>query len=177
MYMHRHPIVWNENRQIYGGLITVHFNDSTVDRANLPAFGFMAEHLIEEFYDQMSGKEMTAFFNPEGNLERLDVSGNVQVISLPQENDSSYNKIVNAESSFLRAIFSEGQLDTLKMWPEVTGKVVPLYLAKRSLFYLPDFHWYEKLRPVSKDDIFVIPPEMDALLNEPDPTLRRRKVG
>lgn len=177
MYMHRHPIVWNENRQIYGGLITVHFNDSTVDRANLPSFGFMAEHLIEEFYDQMSGKEMTAFFNPEGNLESLDVSGNVQVISLPQENDSSYNKIVNAESSFLRATFTNGQLDTLKMWPEVTGKVVPLYLAKKAFFYLPDFHWYEKLRPVSKDDIFVIPPEMDALLNEPDPSLRRRKVG
>lgn len=62
------------------------------------------------------------------------------------------------------------------MWPDVTGTATPLYLAKKSIFYLSNFQWYEALRPKDKDDIFNIPPEMEALLNEPDPTVRKRRV-
>ena len=177
LYMHRHPIVWNEARQIFGNVIYVHFNDSTVDWAKLPEFGFTAEHVGEEFYNQLSGKEMLATF-VDGNMRRLDVSGNVEVVLLPEESDSTINKIVNSESSFLTADFSAGpmQVERIKMWPEVTGTATPLYLAKKSIFYLSNFQWYEALRPKDKDDIFNIPPEMEALLNEPDPTVRKRRV-
>ena len=175
MYMHRHPIVWNEERQVFGNVINVHFNDSTADWAKLPDFGFLAEHVDEEFYNQLSGKEMLAQFE-NGTLRQLDVSGNVEVISLPQEDDSTYNKIVNSESSFLQGLFKEGKLERMMMWPEVTGTVTPLYLAKKSLFYLPSFQWYDALRPKDKDDIFNVPPEMEALLKEPDPSARRRRT-
>lgn len=177
LYMHRHPIVWNEARQIFGNVIYVHFNDSTVDWAKLPEFGFTAEHVGEEFYNQLSGKEMLATF-VDGNMRRLDVSGNVEVVMLPEESDSTINKIVNSESSFLTADFSAGpmQVERIKMWPDVTGTATPLYLAKKSIFYLSNFQWYEALRPKDKDDIFNIPPEMEALLNEPDPTVRKRRV-
>lgn len=177
LYMHRHPIVWNEARQILGNVIYVHFNDSTVDWAKLPEFGFTAEHVGEEFYNQLSGKEMLATF-VDGNMRRLDVSGNVEVVLLPEESDSTINKIVNSESSFLTADFSAGpmQVERIKMWPDVTGTATPLYLAKKSIFYLSNFQWYEALRPKDKDDIFNIPPEMEALLNEPDPTVRKRRV-
>ena len=83
MYMHRHPIVWNEQRQVFGKVINVHFNDSTADWAKLPDFGFLAEHVDEEFYNQLSGKEMIAQFE-NGTLRQLDVNGNVEVISLPE---------------------------------------------------------------------------------------------
>ena len=177
LYMHRHPIVWNEARQIFGNVIYVHFNDSTVDWAKLPEFGFTAEHVGEEFYNQLSGKEMLATF-VDGNMRRLDVSGNVEVVLLPEESDSTINKIVNSESSFLTADFSAGpmQVERIKMWPDVTGTATPLYLAKKSIFYLSNFQWYEALRPKDKDDIFNIPPEMEALLNEPDPSVRKRRV-
>lgn len=177
LYMHRHPILWNEQRQVFGGVIMAHFNDSTVDWAKLPEFGFVAEHVDGEFYNQISGKEMLALFDSLGNMRQLDVSGNVEIISLPQENDSTYNKIVNTESSFLTAWFNGRQIERMIMWPEVTGTVTPLYLARKSIYYLSNFHWYEALRPKDKEDIFVIPPEMDALFKEPDPSLRRRKVN
>ena len=177
LYMHRHPILWNEQRQVFGGVIMAHFNDSTVDWAKLPEFGFVAEHVDGEFYNQISGKEMVAWFDSIGNMRQLDVSGNVEIISLPQENDSTYNKIVNTESSFLSAWFDGRQLERMIMWPEVTGTVTPLYLARKTIYYLSNFHWYEALRPKDKDDIFVIPPEMEALFKEPDPSLRRRKVN
>ncbi len=176
MHMMRHPIVWSDERQVFGNIIDVHFNDSTVDWAKLPDFGFVAEHIDEEFYNQLSGKEMIAYFD-NGSLKRLDVNGNVESIMLPQENDSTYNKMINSESSFLIGEFVDNKLEKLTMWPEVTGTVTPLYLAKKSIYYLSNFKWYEKLRPKDKDDIFNIPPEMEALLSEPDPSIRKRRVN
>lgn len=173
LYMYRHPIVWSGKRQIFGNEINLHLNDSTVDWALLPDFGFMAEHVEDELYNQLSGKVMKAFFE-ESDLKHLDVDGNVIAIMVPQENDSTYNKIVNMESSFLKADFNKRTIERAVIWPEVTGNVTPLFLAKKAIFYQPKFKWYESVRPKDKDDIFVVPPEMEALLQEPDPSERRR---
>ena len=99
---------------------------------------------------------------------------NVEVIMLPQENDSTYNKIIKSESSFLKAYFKDQKLDRLSMWPEVTGVVTPLYLVRKVNCYLQNFKWYDALRPKDKDDIFNVPPEMNALLNEPANGSRRK---
>jgi hypothetical protein len=176
MFMYHHPIVWNDNHQVFGNIIQVHVNDSTVDWAKLPEFGFVAEHVDDEFYNQLTGKEMLALFD-DGKLKQLDVSGNVESIMLPQENDSTYNKLVNSTSSFMTAYFNDSTLKKLTMWPKVDGTVTPLYLAKKSSYYLSQFKWYDALRPKDKDDIFVIPEEMESLLKEPDPGIRRRRVN
>ena len=166
MYMNYHPVVWNESKQIFGNVIQVHLRDSTADWARLPEFGFMAEWIDEEFYNQLTGKEMYATF-ANGTIKHLDVSGNVQAIMLPMENDSTYNKIANLESSFLSADFKNQTIEYLKMWPETPGTMTPLYLAKKSLFYLPQFRWLEPLRPTSPQDVFNIPPEVLMLMEEP----------
>ena len=166
LHMHRHPVVWNGERQIFGNIITVHLNDSTVDWARLPDFGFMAEHIDEEFYNQLTGKEMFATFE-NGHLRHLDVSGNVQAIMLPQENDSTYNKIANVESSYLAADFNGNNIEKMKLWSETSGTMTPLYLARRQLYYLPAFRWFAPLRPVSPEDVFIVPREMKELMAEP----------
>ncbi len=163
LYLMRHPIVWSGERQIFGNIIQVHLNDSTVESATLPDFGFSAEHIDENFYNQLSGKEMIVHFH-DGHLSRLQVNGNVQAIMLPQENDSTYNKILNMESSFLDATFTPDNVERMKLWPETSGTVTPLYLAKKSLFFLPRFMWWDDLRPLSPEDIFIIPPKMDELM-------------
>lgn len=171
--MHNHPIVWSGVRQIFGNVIHIHMNDSTVDWAKLPDFGFVAEHIDEEFYNQISGKEMMAYFT-DSKLSHVDVSGNVQIITLPQENDSTYNKIANVESSFLSADIENNKIVFSKIWPEVTAKMTPLYLAKKSIFYLPQFKWYEAIRPKDSEDIFIIPQEMKDLFHAPEVSTRRR---
>lgn len=61
LYMLRKPVVWTGERQVYGNRIDVHFNDSTVDRAILPESGIVAEHIAEDFYNQLTGTHMTAW--------------------------------------------------------------------------------------------------------------------
>lgn len=162
--MYVNPVVWSEGQQIFGNVIELHLNDSTFDRATLPEFGFAAQEIEGDHFNQIAGKEMIAYFvNRE--LRHIDINGNVEIIMYPEEADSTVNKIVNAESSFLSADFKGRTTERIKMWPETNGTATPLFMAKRSLFYLPKFRWFEEMRPVSPKDVFVIPEFMDEIMS------------
>lgn len=152
------PVVWNEEQQIFGNVIEMQLNDSTIKRAILPDQAFATQRIEGPHFQQLSGKEMVADFI-DGQIHRLDVNGNVEIIMYPEENDSTINKIVNAESSFMTVIFKGQATDSIRMWPETTGTVTPLFLARKSLYYLPKFKWFEDLRPLNKDDIFSKEPD------------------
>lgn len=175
LYMHRHPILWNEKRQVSGNIIKVHFNDSTADKAYLPEYGMLAEHIDENFYNQLYGKEMIAYFNGK-EMTRLDVNGNVQAILLPMENDSTYNKIVSAEGSFLTIDLKEQKMEKLRLWPDVTGKVIPIYLSKKADLFLKSFAWYEEIRPKDRYDIFETSNKMKELLSSPETIAPVRRI-
>lgn len=146
LYMNRKPVVWSGEREIYGNTIIVHLNDSAADWAKLPDYGMMGEHVEEDFYNQLTGREMMAWFENK-DLRRLNVSGNVQTIFLPMEEDSLYSRLVTAESSFLTLDARDRKLEHLKMWPEVSGTVTPLFMVKNNQKKLPGFLWLEAIRP------------------------------
>ncbi len=182
LYLIRKPIVWSDQKQVYGDKINVHFNDSTVDKADLPEKGFMAEYIDEDFYNQLSGKKMTAYFEND-ELRRLEVEGNVETIFLPMENDSTYNKLVNVESSFLTIDMKDRTLDKLKFWPETTGSIYPLFLVKRVQQYLPGFQWFEPLRPKREwygdrwkwmDELGEVPEELDKYFKDDTPASKMK---
>lgn len=171
--MYRHPIVWSGSRQVHGNVITVHLNDSTADWVRLPQFGMMTDHIAEDCYDQLSGSDMTVWLN-DTTVQRLYVEGNVQLIMFPMEQDSTYNKFTMVESSYMDATFNNNEIDRVIMWPETSGTVTPLYLAKRNSYFLPEFKWYIKLRPLAPDEVYDVPPEMDALMTMPEVGGKRR---
>lgn len=183
LYMIRKPIVWSEERQVYGDKINVHFNDSTVDRADLPETGFLAEHIDEDFYNQLAGKKMTAYFEND-ELKRLYVEGNVETIFLPMENDSTYNKMVNVESSFLTIDMTARTLDKLKFWPETTGAFYPIFAVKKNQQFLNGFRWFEPLRPRREwygdrwkwiDDLGEVPEELDNYFKDDTPVRKSKQ--
>ena len=173
--MFRKPVVWTGERQVYGNRIDVHFNDSTPDWAELPEWGMVAEHIAEDFYDQLTGAHMKAWLEDQ-RLKRLEVDGNVITIMLPQEKDSSYNKLVHAESSYLTLDMDSTEVKHLKMWPEVSGTVTPIFEVKKSQQYIEGFRWLEALRPKRQwygdrlhwnDELGDISEELEQYFNEP----------
>lgn len=167
-----HPVLWNEDRQVHGNLIRLHLNDSTIERAVLPDQAVTVQHIEGPHYNQMSGNEMIAWFE-DGQMRRLDINGTVEIVMYPEEADSTINKMVNAQSSYLTAWFRGQTTERVKLWPETTGVATPLFLARTSNYYLPKFKWFEGIRPLSKEDIFVIPEEMEELMNSPSMSSRR----
>lgn len=147
LYLQRKPVVWSEERQISGDTIKVHMIDSVADWAHLPAGGMVIEHIDDDFYNQLSGSEIKALLR-DSQLDHLIVNGNVEAIFLPMEKDSTYNKLVYAESSFLTVDMDGKEMKRLKMWPDVEGTVRPLFMVKKNdEKFLRGFKWLELLRP------------------------------
>lgn len=175
MFMFRKPIVWSGERQVTGNRIDVHFNDSTADWALLPESGMLSELVDEDFYNQLSGKKLLARFANQ-TLKDLEVSGNVEIIFLPEESDSTYNRMVAAESSYLTLEMKDNKINHLKMWPEVSGTVTPLFMVKKQQQYLRQFRWWGSLRPERErigerwrwaDGLGEVPEALDAYLLAP----------
>lgn len=175
LFMFRKPIVWSGERQVTGNRIDVHFNDSTADWALLPESGLLSELVDEDFYNQLAGKKLLATFANQ-TLKDLDVSGNVEIIFLPQESDSTYNRMVSAESSYLTLEMKDNKINHLKMWPAVSGTVTPLFMVKKQQQYLRQFRWWGSLRPERErignrwrwaDELGEVPEALDAYLTAP----------
>lgn len=175
MYMYRAPIVWSSERQISGTVIELHLNDSTVEKAILPEMGLIVEHIAEDCYNQLSGKQIYAYFT-DGELSRLTVEGNLQMIMFPMENDSTYNKYAYIESTSMDVYFRNNTLTTGRIWPENKGTVTPLYLARRGAYFLEKFAWYEALRPQAPGDIFIVPELMEQLIADAPPVEKRERT-
>lgn len=175
MRMFRHPVIWSGERQIFGDVIFVHVNDSVPDWARLPESGMMSEHIAEDCYNQLAGTDMTTWFN-DSTVDRLYVEGNVQMVLFPMENDSTYNKYVYLESSFMDAYFDGQKPRKINFWPETSYDVVPLYLAKRSAYILQRFRDFSSLRPVSPEDVFNVTPEMVSLLQSVEVSDKSRRL-
>ncbi len=151
--MYRNPIVWNGNYQVYGDTIFVTMNDSTIEHVLIKDFAFLAQFKQDEYYDQLSGKVMNAWFE-DGNLERMTMDGNVEVIVYPEEESKSLIGLNNATSSFLKGSFENNAIKDLVMWPDVKGSLTPIPKLSPSILYLGNFKWYEELRPKDRYDIF-----------------------
>ena len=170
--LYRHAVIWSEARQISGEEINIHVKDSVVDWATLPQTGFLIEHLGESYYNQLSSRTMKAYFENQ-ELRQLDASGDVKALFYPMENDSTYNKLVNANSAYLTILMKPKQeVDRIKMWPDVTGKVIPLFLAKNSDLRLDKFRWYDSIRPKDPYDVLIVSEEMRQIFGEAPATRR-----
>lgn len=175
LQMYYRSVIWNGPRQVSGNQIAVHLNDSTSDWALLPAGGLVMEKIEKDFYNQLSGKKIHANFL-KGTLADLSVEGNVMAVFLPQDADSTYSKLVKAESSFMTVeMDTTRQLKKMKMWPEVNGTVSPLSKVSAADKLLPDAAWLESVRPRREwldgrwkwaDDLGELSPELERYFSQ-----------
>lgn len=153
--MYINPVLWNANYQLFGDTIKIYLNDSTIDKVHIPSFAFAAQQKDTAFFNQITGKDMVNTFQG-GKIKQVDVSGNVQTIFYPQEEDSTFTGLNNATSGFLKMEMdtASSEMEKLIMWPQVDGVMTPISKIKPKDLYLPTFRWYEAIRPKDRYDIF-----------------------
>ena len=154
--MYTDPITWNMNQQLVGDVIQVFMKDSLIDYAHVIDNAFSIEELREEkCYNQVSSKEMFAFFT-DGRIHEAQAKDNVVTVYYPEDKaDSSYVGLVYMETSQLRMFMdSIGKLS--RIWaPKSDGTMYPMSQIPPKNRFLDGFAWYDYVRPVSKDDIFI----------------------
>lgn len=176
MTMYRDPIVWNLRQQLVGEQIQVFMKDSVIDHAHVINQAFSIEELRDEgCYNQISSKEMFAYFQ-NGQMHEVKAKDNVIVDFYPEdESDSTYVGMVYVETSELRMFLDKGKLQ--RIWaPKSEGNMYPTTQIPPQKRYLQGFHWFDYIRPLSKDDIFVWRPKEEGATLKPQVRREAPKV-
>lgn len=155
LVMYQEPIVWSDNRQLLGDSIKVFMNDSTIREAHILGNALSIEELSDkEHYNQIASKTMHAQF-VEGKIRRAQAISNVVTIYYTiEERDSSLIGLNYLETDTMR-IYMSPQRQLEKIWTnKFISTLYPITQIPPDKTLLPNFHWYETVRPKDKYDIF-----------------------
>ena len=156
MTMYKDPIVWTQGSQLLGEEIKCYFNDSTMRYAEVLRQALSVEIMDDSIhYNQISSRDMRAYFKDGALRENWAVS-NVKVVYYPiDESDSTIIGLNYTETDTLKMYLTpDKKLDHIWMCKNV-GTLYPLTQTPPEKHKLPTFAWFDYMRPVSKDDIWV----------------------
>lgn len=154
MVMYRDPIVWNQGQQLFGEEIRVYMNDSTIDWAHVIGQAFSAEQMPDTIhFNQVSSKEMKAFFK-NGEMRESQAIGNVLSVYYPiDDSDSTLIGLNYLETPLLKMFLENRKMK--RMWIEKPkGTLYPMTQIPPDKYFLPQYAWFDYIRPLNKQDIF-----------------------
>lgn len=164
MTMYKDPVVWNMGNQLLGEQIKVYMNDSTIRYAEVLSQALSVQILDDSIhYNQIASTDMRAYFK-DGQLRENWAVSNVQVVYYPIDDaDSTIIGLNYTETDTMKMyIRPDRKLDRIWMCAN-TGVLYPLTQTPPDKHKLPNFAWFDYMRPVSKDDIFVWKPKTAGL--------------
>ncbi len=154
MTMYRDPITWANNMQLLGEEIKVYMKDSTINRAEVIRQALSVERLPDTIhYNQVSADMMTAYFK-NGDICQTDADGNVLIVYYPvEESDSSLLGLNYTETTQLKMYIENRKMQ--KIWmPKAEGVMYPMTQIPPDKYFLPNYAWFDYVRPRNKQDIF-----------------------
>ena len=170
--MYQEPVLWNENYQIKGDTILLFFNDSTISKARVYPYAFATEQIHADYFNQMKGKELWAYFL-DGELHEVYMNGNAQSIFYPLEEDGAFIGLNQTESSYFRIWVKDRKPGRMLFWPSPKGYMLPIPDLTPETKFLQGFADMNYLRPLKKEDIFVKIPKKEKTPEELQ--VRRRR--
>jgi hypothetical protein len=158
--MYKDPVVWTQGSQLLGEEIKVYMNDSTIRYAEVLRQALTVEKMSDSLhFNQISSKEMRSYF-VDGKVRQNWAIGNVQVVYYPiDDGDSTIIGLNYTETDTMKMYLSpERKLE--KIWmSKNSGTLYPLTQTPPEKHRLPNFAWFDYMRPTDKDDIFVWKPK------------------
>ena len=150
--MYTDPVLWNEQYQLFGDMIKIYMNDSTVDYVHVLQSAFAVEEIDSSYYNQLKGKDLTAWFDGK-EVRTIYIDGNAESIYYPLEEGGEKVGLNETKSPYLRITLQENKMKELAIWPNPQGKMTPIPDLQPDQKLLKGFYWYDYLRPLDKDDI------------------------
>lgn len=151
--MYKDPVLWQKNQQLLGEQINIYMNDSTIDWAHVINQALSVEQIDSTLYNQVSGKEMKAYFKDK-QMRKVEVIGSVRVVYYPMDSDSTLIGMNVSETSNLDLYLKDQKLERMVMKPKSTGTLYPMTQIPVDKKKLANFVWFDYLRPINKEDIF-----------------------
>ncbi len=153
--MFHDPVLWLEGNQMTGDTIRIKMKNEEIHTLDILENSFIVTHDTLLNYNQIKGKNMTAFFK-NNDLNLITVTGNSQTVYFVRDDETMDLIGINkAESSYMRIYIKDEEVDQITYIKSPKAPMYPekdLPVGERTL---KGFKWLIERKPNSKEDIFV----------------------
>ncbi len=172
------PIVWSDTSQFTADTIRMQLKDDKIDRVFLTNKGLIINSSDEIFFNQIKGKDITAFFEND-NIDRMEVIGNAEAIYYALDDYGAYIGVNETACSEMMIYWGDNQVETIRFMNQPSGTVHPMGKVNHQELRLDGFRWVKDRRPRSVRDLFDRPPpkKEPPATAKPDVSLREEDKG
>ena len=116
------PIMWSDTSQFSGDTIRMLMKNKTLDRIWLRRNALVINSEDGQFFNQIAGRNTTAFFRDDQVREML-VEGNAQAVYYALDDQRAYVGLNETQCSLMRLFFGDNKVESIKFYQEPTGKL------------------------------------------------------
>lgn len=179
IHLYIDPVLWNEANQITSEVMDIFTRNGQIVRAEFVGAPMMVNRLDSIYYNQIAGKEMTAYFR-DNAIWLNNVDGNAQTLYFNQDGrPPQVTELFFVESGSINFYIDENQVVRMAWYTDPHYSITPIgKLPPEQELYLKGFRWEGARRP-AQADVFdrTIRPSQRAersALRHPDFPLQRR---
>ena len=148
------PVLWTEDSQMTGDLIDIKTNGESIDFVIQKGNGFIVTQDSIEGFNQIKGSDITSFFK-DGNIHRVNIDGTAaESLYWIRDDDGGTIGIDVAKSETMIIEMQNNSISKIKSYKGISETMYPESDLQESSRYLQGFKWFDKMRPIDKDDIF-----------------------
>lgn len=154
LHLYIEPILWNENNQVTSELMDVYTRNQAVDYINFVGRPIMVSMIDTAYYNQISGKEMTAWFE-NNEIRRHDVNGNVETVYFLQDSpEEPVNSVFVVRSGTASFYMEQKQVVSMTYREQNEYTMSPIEkVASMDELFLKEYKWLPERRP-QRDSVF-----------------------
>ena len=152
IHLYLSPVLWNENNQVVSDVMDVYTANRQLTRAEFIGSPMMSSELDTLHYNQVAGKEMTAFFR-DNQIYRNDVNGNAQTIYYMQDGEGGeITGVMVLDSGNISFFFEDKQVVNIIYRINPVWTLYPLdKVPEDQSLELKGFKWEGARRPTQRD--------------------------
>ena len=146
------PIIWSDTSQFSGDTIKMLLKNKKLDRLWLRQNSLVINSDDGILFNQIKGRNTTAFFREEQVREML-VEGNAQAVYYALDDSRAYIGLNETACSEMRLYFGDNKVESIKFYQQPSGKFIPMKQAGKDTKKLEGFFWDRERRPRGVRDL------------------------
>lgn len=149
----RQPVIWSDTSQFTADTTFIQLANERIDRIFLRQNAFIVNSPDFVFFNQIKGKNSTAFFE-QGELRRVRVVGNAESVYYARDDDEAYIGVNKTVCSDMLMMFGDNEIDGIYFFAQPVANLFPMKKVDHAGLRMAGFSWQQDRRPRTLADLF-----------------------
>ena len=148
------PIIWSDTSQFVADSLQIKLKDNQIDQIYLNQNAFILNSADEILFNQMRGKQITAYFK-EGEIDRMLIKGNAMSIYYALDDFQAYIGANDTQCSSMLLRFGNNSINDIVFYDNPKAVFHPIQDINPEELKLEGFNWRISERPKSVQELSV----------------------